>query len=56
MYEIVCEETFQPEYSRAYQSQHVVRSMLSLMDAMEILAEYNKTCESNEYFFYRETK
>jgi len=56
MYEIVCEESFQSDYGRPYQSEHVVRSMLSLIDATEIVAEYNKTCKSNEYYCYREMK
>jgi hypothetical protein len=56
MYEVVMEETFQPEYSRAYQSQRVLHTNLSLADAQFVVADYNNIAEANQYFFYRESK
>ena len=56
MYEIVLEEAYQPEFGRAYYSQTIVKSMISLMDAMMLVPEYNREAKGNQYFFYREIK
>jgi hypothetical protein len=55
-YEVVLEESYQPEFGRPYQSETVLRTMLTLMDAKLIVAEYNTKRLSNQYYFYRETK
>jgi hypothetical protein len=55
-YEIVMEETFQPEFGRPYQSQRVLHTNLSLADAQFVVADYNTIAEANQYFFYRESK
>jgi hypothetical protein len=55
MYEIVLEESYQPEFGRPYQSERVLKTMLSLLEAQLETAEYNIKRESNQYFFYRET-
>lgn len=56
MYEIILEEAYQPEFGRAYYSQTIIKAEVSLMDAMMLVPEYNKTAQSNQYFFYREKK
>lgn len=55
-YEIICEETYQPEYSRPYQSERVVRTMLTLLDARLECAELNIKAKGNQYFSYRVAK
>ena len=56
MYEVVLEESYSSEYGRSYHSETVLRTMLSLMDAQLIVAEYNTKREGNQYYFYRLTK
>ena len=56
MYELIMEESFQPEFGRPYQSEKVIQTMLSLMDAQLLAAEYNIKARGDTYFFYRETK
>lgn len=56
MYEIVLEESYQPEFGRPYQSERVLRTMLSLLEAQLETAEYNIKRASNQYFYYRESK
>lgn len=57
MYEIVLEEYYQPAHGgRSYQSERVVKTMLSLIDAKLETAELNTQRIGNQYFFYREIK
>ena len=56
MYELIMEESFQPEFGRPYTSETVIRTMLSQMDAQLLAAEYNVSARGNTYFFYRESK
>lgn len=56
-YEIVLEESFQPASGgRAYHSETVIRTMLTLLDARLECAEMNIKAKGNQYFSYRETK
>jgi hypothetical protein len=56
-YEIVLEESFQPASGgRAYHSETVIRTMLTLLDARLECAEYNIKRTSNQYYSYREVK
>ena len=56
-YELIMEESFQPSTGgRPYQSETVIRTMLTLLDAQLLAAEYNVTAKGNTYFFYRATK
>ena len=53
-YEIICEESFQPTSGgRAYQSERVVRTMLTLLEARLECAELNIRAQGNQYFSYR---
>jgi hypothetical protein len=52
-YKIICEESFQSEYGRPYQSERIVKTMLTLIEAQLECAEYNLKRKDNEYFFYR---
>lgn len=55
-YEVVMEESFQPEFGRAYHSETVLRTMLTELDAKLIAAEYNTARRVDVYYFVRETK
>ncbi len=52
-YKIICEESFQPKEGRAYQSERVVRTMLTLLEARLECAEMNIKAQGNQYFSYR---
>lgn len=55
-YEIICEESFQPASGgRAYHSERVVRTMLTLLDARLECAELNIKAQGNQYFSFRKT-
>jgi hypothetical protein len=57
LYEIVLEESFQPAAGgRAYHSETVIRTMLSLLDAKLECAEYNVNAFSGQYYSYRQVK
>jgi hypothetical protein len=52
-YEIICEESFQPKEGRAYQSERVVRTMLTLSEARLECAELNIKAQGNQYYSFR---
>lgn len=56
-YEIVLEESFQPTSGgRAYHSETVIRTMLTLLDARLECAELNIRAQGNQYFSYRKVE